>query len=45
MTPPPPGGAVAGDHGIWQVDRKVGNVRSDCPDLIKTIAELTLTLL
>jgi putative SOS response-associated peptidase YedK len=30
---------------VWQVDRKVGNVRNDGPDLIKTIAELTLTLL
>jgi hypothetical protein len=29
----------------WQVDRKVDNVRNDAPDLIKTIVELTLTLL
>jgi len=30
---------------VWQVDRKVGNVRNDGPDLIKPIAELALTLL
>ena len=29
----------------WQVDKKVGNVRNDGPDLIKPIAELKPTLL
>jgi putative SOS response-associated peptidase YedK len=27
---------------VWQVDKKVGNVRNDGPDLIKPIAELEL---
>jgi putative SOS response-associated peptidase YedK len=30
---------------VWQVDKKVGNVRNDGPDLIKPIAELEPTLL
>jgi putative SOS response-associated peptidase YedK len=30
---------------VWQVDKKVGNVRNDGPDLIKPIAELAPTLL
>jgi putative SOS response-associated peptidase YedK len=30
---------------VWQVDKKVGNVRNDGPDLIKPIAERELTLL
>jgi putative SOS response-associated peptidase YedK len=29
---------------IWQVDKKVGNVRNDGPELIKSIAELARTL-
>jgi putative SOS response-associated peptidase YedK len=30
---------------VWRVDRKVGNVRNDGPDLIKPLAELEPTLL
>ena len=30
---------------VWRVDKKVGNVRNDGPDLIKPIAELAPTLL
>ena len=30
---------------VWQVDKKVGNVRNDGPGLIKPIAELEQTLL
>jgi putative SOS response-associated peptidase YedK len=30
---------------FWQVDKKVGNVRNDGPDLIKPIAEREPTLL
>jgi putative SOS response-associated peptidase YedK len=30
---------------VWQVDKKVGNVRNDGPDLIKPIGEMTPTLL
>jgi putative SOS response-associated peptidase YedK len=30
---------------VWQVDKKVGNVRNDGPDLIKPITELEPTLL
>ena len=30
---------------VWQVDKKVGNVRNDGPDLIKPIAEPEPTLL
>jgi putative SOS response-associated peptidase YedK len=30
---------------LWQVDKKVGQVRNDGPDLIKPIAELEPTLL
>ena len=30
---------------VWQVERKVGNVRNDGPDLIMPIAELERTLL
>ena len=30
---------------VWQVDKKVGNVRNDGPDLIKPIAEEEPTLL
>jgi putative SOS response-associated peptidase YedK len=29
---------------VWQVDKKVGNVRNDAPDLIKPIAKLEPTL-
>jgi putative SOS response-associated peptidase YedK len=30
---------------VWQVYKKVGNVRNDGPDLIKPIAEVASTLL
>jgi hypothetical protein len=30
---------------LWPVDKKVGNVRNDGPDLIKPIAEREPTLL
>jgi putative SOS response-associated peptidase YedK len=30
---------------VWQVDKKVGNVRNDGPDLIEPIAELEPTFL
>jgi putative SOS response-associated peptidase YedK len=30
---------------VWQVDKKVGNVRNDGPDLIKPVTELEPTLI
>jgi putative SOS response-associated peptidase YedK len=30
---------------VWQVDKKVGNVRNDGPDLIKPIAEAEPSLI